>query len=440
MNETPQSAARRRRAARSTSRAGTTARGAARTTGRPRPADPGADVRVEPAATMWALTYDVREDRWERTRGLRKTRVPRPVLDERRDPLDASRVILRVVYTGFCGSDAGIWFRTSFKSMIHESLRAEGKTTRVIGHEVLGVVEEAGSVASARYGFRKGQLCAAESHIVCGKCHQCLMGQTHVCVNERILGISRDGGFAEYIKLPATVLWRTDRRRIRPEVAAIQEPFGNAVHASTAVDLRGKTVAVFGCGAIGQFTILIARALGAARIIGVEPNPVNARLARRLGADHVVEFTPVTDGREAWRADRDVVDEVVALAGRDGADVCMEMAGYNASVNNAFQSVRRGGEVVLFGIRSGDFRVENFQRIIVKGITTRSIIGRRIFETWEITRSLLETQDNGIQEKIWTVMLNRGRGTIVDYRRFDPATFEKKIRAHPKVLIRWSAV
>ncbi len=439
MSETSRSESR-RRAARETPPRRRGAGGAARTDGRPRVASPGSDARVEPEETMWALTYDAREDPWEKTRGLRKTRVPRPTLDETRDPLDASRVILRVVYTGFCGSDAGIWFRTSFKSMIHDSLRAEGKTTRVVGHEVLGVIEEAGSVASARYGFRRGQLCAAESHIVCGKCHQCLMGQTHVCVNEKILGISRDGGFAEYIKLPATVLWRTDRRRIRPEVAAIQEPFGNAVHASTAVDLRGKTVAVFGCGAIGQFTILIARALGAARIIGVEPNPGNARLARRLGADHVVEFTPVTDGRDAWRANRDVVDQVVSLAGRDGADVCIEMAGFNSSVNNAFQSVRRGGEVVLFGIKSGDFRIEDFQRIIVKGVTTRSIIGRRIFETWEIARSLLETKENGIQEKIWTVMLNRGRGTIVDARRFDPDAFEKKILRHPKVLIRWSDI
>jgi len=396
------------------------------------------NVAAKAAEDMWALTYDMHEEPWARSTGFVKKRVPRPTLDESVDPLDASRVILRVVYTGFCGSDAGIWFRTSFKGMIHQSLRSEKKSTRVIGHEVLGVVEETGSVASARFGYRKGQLCAAESHIVCGKCHQCLMGQTHVCINEKILGISRDGGFAEYIKLPATVLWRTNRRRIRPEVAAIQEPFGNAVHASTAVDMRGKTVAIFGCGAIGQFTILIARALGAARIIGVEPNPGNARRARRLGADHVVEFTPNPGSRDAWRGNPEVIREVVESAGRDGADVCIEMAGFNTSVNNAFQSVRRGGEVVLFGIKSGDFRLEDFQRLIVKGITTRSIIGRHIFETWEITRSLLESRNNGIQEKIWSVILNKGKGTIVDYRRFDPKSFEKKILSHPKVLIRWS--
>ena len=386
---------------------------------------------------MWALTYDMKDDPWEKTTGFRKKKVARPVLDETVEPLDASRVILKVKYTGFCGSDAGIWYRSSFKTMIHDSLRAEGKTTRVIGHEVLGVVEQAGSVARARYGIEEGQLVAAESHLVCGRCHQCLIGQTHVCVNEKILGISRDGGFADYIKLPARVLWRTDPKKIRREVAAIQEPFGNAVHASTAADMRGKTVAIFGCGAIGQFSILIARALGAARIIGVEPDPSNAAMARKLGADQVVEFNPRKSGRDTWKADREVVEQVVELSGIDGVDVAIEMAGFNSSVNNAFQSVRRGGEVVLFGLKSGDFRIEDFQRLIVKGIKTRSVIGRRIFETWEITKKLLETKDNRIQERIWNVMLKKGRGTIVDINEFDPKTFAKKIHAHPKVLIKW---
>jgi len=387
---------------------------------------------------MWALTYDVKDDPWDKTKGFRKTRVPKPRLDEENDPLDASAVIIKVMYTGFCGSDAGIWFRTSFKEMIHESLKKEGKTTRVIGHEVFGVVEEAGSIAGPRYGIKKGHLVAAESHIVCGKCHQCLIGQTHVCTNEKIIGISLDGGFAEYIKLPARVLWRSDTKKIRKEVAAIQEPFGNAVHACSAVDLRGKSLAVFGCGAIGQFVILIARALGASKIIGIEPDPHNAKLARALGADEVVEFTPRTKGNHVWKADTDVVERVVEFSGIDGVEVAMEMAGFNSSVNNALQSVRRGGDVVLFGLRGGDFQIENFSRLIVKGLTIHNVIGRRMFETWEMTKNLLETRENRIQSRIWSVMLNKGRGTIMDIKKFDPAVFEKKILTHPKVLIKWS--
>lgn len=419
-------------------KAATRRHGAAVTNGPATTPDPRKTAGTVPGEEMWALVYDSEADGWEESKGFRKAQVPKPTLDESTAPLDASRVILKVVYTGFCGSDAGIWFRSSFKNMIHNSLKAEGKTTRVIGHEVLGIVDQVGSVATARYGFKKGDLVTAESHVVCGKCHQCLIGQTHVCVDEKIIGISRDGGFAEYIKLPARVLWRCDPDKIRTEVAAIQEPFGNAVHASTAVDLRGKSVAIFGTGAIGQFTIMIARALGAGNIIGIEPNPTNAALARKLGANEVIEFTPRKDGDDLWRANPEVVEKVIELSGADGVDVAIEMAGFNSSVNNALQAVRRGGEVVLFGIKSGDFKIENFQRMIFKGITTRSVIGRRIFATWEITKNLLESKDNQIQDRIWNVILNKGKGTIVDIKDFEPAMFEKKIQQHPKVLIRWS--
>jgi len=383
---------------------------------------------------MWALVFDTKKDKWDRSTGLRKDRVPKPKLDEDKNPLDAAYVVLKVLYTGVCGSDAGIWYRTSFKDMVHKSLEDEGKTTRIVGHEILGEVVETGSVSEARYLFKKGDIVSTESHIICGMCHQCLIGQTHVCVNEKILGISIDGGFAEYIKLPARMLWRTDTKLIRKEIGAIQEPFGNAVHACTAADLRGKNVAIFGTGAIGQFAILIARAMGAGRIIGVEPDPHNAKDALALGADEVIEFTPRKNG---WRANPEVVEALRDGVRADGVDVCIEMAGFNSSVNNAIQSVRRGGEVVLFGIRGGDFQIENFSRVIVKGITIRNVIGRRIFETWEITKNLLESKDNRIQKRIWEVMLKKGRGTVLDMNKFDPQTFEKKISTHPKILLKW---
>jgi threonine 3-dehydrogenase len=394
----------------------------------------GAGKKTGLEEQMWALVFDKEKDKWSESKGLRKDRVPVPELDEDLRPLDAAQVIVKVLYTGVCGSDAGIWHRTSFKEMIHNSLDAEHKTTRIVGHELLGEVAEVGSVSAARYGFKKGDIVSAESHIICGLCHQCLIGQTHVCVNEKILGISTDGVFAEYVRLPARVLWRTDPKKVRKEVAAIQEPFGNAVHACTTADLRGKSVAIFGTGAIGQFAVLIARALGAARIIGVEPDPKNAKLAMELGADDVVQFTPDPD---SWRADKNVTEKLQKMSGRDGVDVCIEMAGFNSSVNNAMQSVRRGGEVVLFGIKGGDFKIEDFSRVIVKGIKIKNVIGRRIFETWEITKGLLETKENNIQKKIWEVMLKKGRGTVVNIKNYDPAVFEKKMKTHPKILVKW---
>ena len=384
---------------------------------------------------MRALVFDRSKDDWEGSRGLRKVAVPVPVLDENSDPSDADSVVVKVLYTGFCGSDRGIWFRDSFKSMIFDSLDEEGKDVRVVGHELLGEVARAGSNVEDRFGYRVGEMVAAESHITCGHCRQCLRGDRHVCDNEKIIGFNRDGCFAEYIKLPAAVLWRTDGDKIKPIVGAIQEPFGNAVHAATKIDVRGKSVAILGCGPIGLFTILTARALGASRIIGVEPNEENAQLAEKLGVDKMVRFEPQKD---SWRSDPDVVS-VVRQFGADGVDVAFEMAGFNSSVNNAINSVRQGGDVVLFGIKGGDFTIENFSRLIVRGISLRSVIGRRIFQTWEVSRNLLESRDNQIHDKIHDIILNQGRETVVHIDDYEPGDFERRILSHPKVIIQWAS-
>ncbi|MEJ2719947.1 MAG: zinc-binding dehydrogenase [bacterium] len=389
---------------------------------------------------MWALVFDRSKDDWDTTKGLRKVRVAKPVLDERRNPLDAERVIIKVLYSGFCGSDKGIWFRNAFKQQIFDSLDEEGKDYRVTGHELLGEVAQAGSLAESHYGFHPGDVVTTESHITCGKCLQCRIGQREVCQDELIIGFSLDGCFAEYIKLPAEVLWRSDPSKIRMEVGAIQEPFGNAVHACTKVDLRGKSLAIFGCGTIGLFTILTAKALGVSKIIGIEPNEENAQLAERIGADKVVRFDPAgpSDPAAAWRSNPDVVSAVREFAGGGGIDVAIEMAGYNSSVNNALKSVRMGGEVVLFGLKSGDFQIEDFSRLIIHGVTLYSVIGRRIFETWNISTNLLQARENQIQDRIYNIILNEGNDTVIPIDEYDPADFEKRITTHPKVIIKWA--
>jgi len=383
--------------------------------------------------SMWALVFDRSKDGWEKSRGLRKTRVPRPTLDENKDPLDAGRAVIRVLYSGVCGSDKSVWFRTDFKDMIFDALDREAKDCRVAGHELLGRVEKVGSLAERQYGFRPGDIVTAESHITCGRCLQCRLGQREVCQDTLIIGFSLDGCFAECIKLPAEVLWHSDPAKIRMEVGAIQEPFGNAVHACSKIDLRGKSIAVFGCGTIGMLTILTAKALGASRIIGIEPSEENARLAEELGADEVVRFKP----KQGWTSDSQVVEKVRRFGG-DGVDVAIEMAGYNSSVNNTLRSVRMGGEVILFGIKEGDFTVEAFSDLVSRGISLHGVIGRRIFETWNVSTGLLEAKENGIQDRIYDVILNRGGDTVVSIDDYDPGDFEKRITAHPKVLIKWS--
>ena len=374
--------------------------------------------------SMWALVYDRAQDPWESSTGLRRQRVPRPHLDPAKNYLDAGQVILRPLYTGFCGSDRGIWFRRSFRDMILQTLDREKSDVRVIGHELLGEIVEVGSEARRDYGYKVGDIVTTESHIICNSCYQCRMGDTHVCSTDRIIGISLDGCFADYVK-------------IRPEVAVLQEPFGNAVHACTKVNLRGKSVAIVGCGTIGLFAIAVARAMGARQCIGVEPSPVHAEMARRLGADAVVmpeQIRQVT--ADSYIHDEEITRRIRELTDGVGVDVALEMSGSNAALNTALAAVRRGGHVILFGLKSGDAVIEKFDRVIVDGISLHSCIGRRIFETWHITRNLLESRDPNIHDLIWEVILNKGEGPIVAFDQFEPTAFQEKMLKHPKVVFR----
>jgi threonine 3-dehydrogenase len=263
------------------------------------------------------------------------------------------------------------------------------------------------------------------------------MGDSNVCITDRIIGISTDGCFAEYLKLPAHSLWSTDTRKIRPEVGALQEPFGNAVYACTKVNLRGKSVAIIGCGTIGLFAIAIAKALGARKVIGVEPMENHQRMAKAMGADAIV--VPAKSDQVSYVHDQGITREIHELTEEKvGVDVALEMSGSNAALNTAISAVRRGGHVILFGLKSGDAVIEDFDRVIVDGISLHSVVGRRIFETWHITRNLLESRDPNIHDLIWNVMLNKGEGTIVNFSEFERKQFENKINNNPKILLRFA--
>ncbi len=381
---------------------------------------------------MKAFILDSRES-WEKTKGLKKISVDDPHIDETNLKQDAEWVVVKLIFVGVCGSDRGIWFRTAFQDQIFKSLKRENKFLRIVGHELFGQIVEAGSAVKEKYGFKKGDLVSAESHITCGKCYQCVRGERHVCTDEIILGIGIDGCFAEYIKIPAKILWHTDTHKIRPEIACMQEPFGNAVHAATRVDLKGKRIAVFGCGPIGLMATMVARATGASYIIAADPNENKLALAKSFGAD----VTAVTARDPEPGYDAELVRKIHDLTEGVGVDVALEMAGYHTSVNTAIQTVRRGGDVVLFGIKTGDISIKMFDKLIVRGITLHSIIGRRIFGTWEITQRLLEDASNGIQDKLWNELLQGGKGTMLPFSEATTQTFEEHMLAHPKTILKF---
>lgn len=380
---------------------------------------------------MKALVLETNRDTWSQQKGYELRDVEAPVLNEGKNSLDAKSVILEPIYAGVCGTDKGIWFRKAFRDSILHHLEQDKRKSYVMGHEVLARIVEVGSEVKKAGRFHVGQVVSAESHIYCGVCPMCLSGNQHVCANERIIGVTWDGVFAERVKLPANVLWPTVLEKVRPEIAAVQEPFGNAVHVCTPNmlgsnlkenEIRGKTVAIFGCGTIGLFAILIARAMGATKIIGIEPNAKNKAKAFACGADKVID-----------PSDRSA-DEVKDFFDGYGADYCMEMSGFPSSLLQAIKGARRGGHIALFGLSSGDLTIPNFEDLITSGKRLHAIVGRRVFSTWEITKQLLE-ENNGIQDQIWKHVLDEGKGTILPLNEFTKDRFEKNLLEHPKTLV-----
>src|SRR5581483_1895509 len=182
-----------------------------------------------------------------------------------------------------------------------------------LGHEFAGTVVEVGRLVRH---VSVGDYISAESHVTCGMCFYCRTGQAHMCERTRILGVDRDGAFAEYVAVPESTVWQNDRSKLPPEVATLQEPFGNAVFATSEQELTGRSVAVLGCGPVGLFTIAIARASGASVVLAADVRPYRLALAERMGAHATVDVSQVDDSAAAFRAQNDGL----------GFDVVFEMS------------------------------------------------------------------------------------------------------------------
>lgn len=272
-------------------------------------------------------------------------------------------VVVKVAATSLCGTDAHIY---RWDEWAHSRVQPP----RILGHELCGHVVEVGKDVSL---VRVGDYVAAESHITCGHCFQCRTGQAHVCKHYRILGIDRDGSYAEYVALPEGLLWKTSPE-IPPEFACVQEPLGNAVDAALAEDLTGHTVLITGCGPTGLFAAAVARIAGAAVIIASDVSDYRLGLAKQVGVDHVLN------------ADTDSADQFAAaiadITAGEGVDAALEMSGHPMALHHAFRAVKNGGRVTLFGIPTGSVCFDLPNEIIFKGIRVYGVTGRRLFATW----------------------------------------------------------
>jgi len=276
-------------------------------------------------------------------------------------------VLIRVRRAGVCGTDVHIHDWDAW---------AQGRCRPpfTVGHEFAGDVVSVGSLVT---DVREGDRVTAEGHIVCGRCPLCRTGNSHVCPNTKIIGVDRDGCFAEYIAMPATNVWHLDDN-ISYDVGGIHDPMGNAFHTALTANLPGSTVLVTGCGPIGIFAVGICRAAGASYIVASDVNPKRLELARKMGAHAAV--TP-DKAAEAVRAGTDGL----------GVDVALEMSGVAAAIHQAFDLVRVGGRVQMLGIPARPIELNLADEIIFKGLTIYGVVGRRMYDTWIHMRQFLRS-------------------------------------------------
>jgi threonine 3-dehydrogenase len=291
-------------------------------------------------------------------------------------------VVLKVRRVAVCGTDLHIygWDRWS-QSRIRPPL--------VFGHEFVGEVVALGARAE---GVRVGDLVAVETHVACGVCHLCRRGLMHVCERVQILGVDRDGAYAELVAVPARNCWPIPAG-MPLELAAALEPLGNAVHTVLAGEIAGCSAAVTGCGPIGLFSIAVARACGAGPIIASDVNPYRLELARKIGADVVVDAS-----RESF-----VERAREATEGR-GVDVLLEMSGHPQAIRDGLEALRNAGRVSLLGLPSAPFELDVTRLVIFKGVTVQGINGRLMFQTWRQMNELLTSGRLDIRPAITHVL------------------------------------
>ncbi len=268
-------------------------------------------------------------------------------------------VLIRVSAASVCGTDIHIY-------NWDEWARPRIRIPQILGHEHAGYVE---SVGPAVRHVKPGDYVTAETHIFCGRCFLCQTGDAHICRNLEILGVDRDGTFAEYMAVPESVVWHNDPQ-LPPKIATLMEPFGNSVHVVMKAEVTAKTVVIIGDGATGLLATGVARAAGAAAVWSVGLLDYRLEIAAQLGAKSTVN------------ASRD--DPVELIQQRTdglGADVVLEMSGSEVALHQALDMVRPGGQIIAFGIPSAPLTL-NMADVVFKEVDLQGLVGRRIFDTW----------------------------------------------------------
>ena len=291
---------------------------------------------------------------------LRHVEIPRPGPDD---------VLVKVLATSICGTDLHIYEWNEWAQKRIKNL------PQIMGHELCGEVVELGRNVK---NIKTGDIISAETHIACGHCYLCHTGNAHICINGKIFGVDIHGVFAEYALVPANNVWILDKR-IPKDFASVMEPLGNAVHTVLAGEITGTTVLVTGCGPIGLMSTLVSHLCGATKVITTEINDYRIGLAKKIGAD--VVLNPKKDK---------VVERVLAETDGLGVDVVLEMSGNPQAIQEAFDAIRPGGRYSILGIPEIPMEID-LGKIVFKYITIQGINGRLIFSTWHQTSRFLSS-------------------------------------------------
>ncbi|MFE7297008.1 L-threonine 3-dehydrogenase [Streptomyces sp. NPDC057579] len=330
--------------------------------------------------------------------GLWLTDVPEPEIG----PGD---VLIKVLRTGICGTDLHI---RAWDGWAQQAVSAP----LTVGHEFVGEVVDTGRDVA---DIKAGDLVSGEGHLVCGSCRNCLAGRRHLCRATVGLGVGRDGAFAEYVALPAANVW-VHRVPVDLDIAAVFDPFGNAVHTALSFPLVGEDVLITGAGPIGIMAAAVARHAGARNVVITDVSEQRLDLARKVGVSLAlnVSATSIEAGQRE-------------LGLREGFDVGLEMSGRPEALRDMIGNMTHGGRIAILGLAAEEFPVD-WSRIVTSMITIKGIYGREMFETWYAMSVLLE---GGLD--LAPVITGR-----YPYQEFDAAFADAASGQGGKVILDWS--
>ena len=330
--------------------------------------------------------------------GLWLEDVPRP-------EVGINDVLIKVERTGICGTDLHIYKWDAWaKKTIPVPL--------VVGHEFVGEIVAVGSNVA---DFHPGEIVSGEGHVVCGRCRNCLAGRRHLCKDTKGIGVNRPGAFAEYIALPMTNVWHHDPS-IDRDVAAIFDPFGNAVHTALSFDVLGEDVLITGAGPIGVMAAAVVRHAGARHVVVTDINPYRLDLAIKMGATVALDVRTST-----------LAETQKKLGMKEGFDVGLEMSGNPAAFRDMLANMCHGGKIAMLGIPDGDMAID-WNLVIFNMLTIKGIYGREMYETWYQMTVMLQS---GLD--IRPVITHR-----YHYTEFEEAFRQMLTGQTGKVILDWS--